>query len=84
MIKSDHDKLCGDLIVDFANAKTFEKAALNFLTNVQKVFKFPTEFASKAQSKYLELKGSLKLLSPPHPKLDSFLAVFPQSTNQLF
>jgi len=69
MNKSEHDKLCGDLIVDFANAKTSEEAVLNFLTNVQKVFKFPTEFASKAQIKYLELKGSLKLLSPSEIEL---------------
>lgn len=57
MDKSVHDKLCGELIVDFANAKTSDEAGLKFIANIQKIFDFSPQFTAEAQNKFPKLSN---------------------------
>lgn len=57
MAKADRAKLCGKLLVDFANADTSDEAGFDFISNVQKVFEYPPQFTYKAQRKFPELKS---------------------------
>ncbi len=57
------ERFCGDLLVDFANAKTSDEAGLNFIANVQKIFGFPLQFIAAAQSKFPQISSFFSALS---------------------
>lgn len=49
MKEDDKEWLCGKLLVDFANSKSIDEAALEYLINIQKIFNFSKEFIKTAQ-----------------------------------
>ncbi|UCG13103.1 MAG: hypothetical protein JSU72_01005 [Deltaproteobacteria bacterium] len=46
---TNQERLYGQLLVDFANATTIDEAAIGFLENVQRVFRFSHGFVEKAK-----------------------------------
>jgi hypothetical protein len=44
------DRLYGQLVIDFANAKTSDEACLKLLENMQGTFGLPPDFAEKARA----------------------------------
>lgn len=49
---SDRDRRYGQLIIDFANAKTSDEAGLKFLENIKKAFGFPDKLPTYKTGEY--------------------------------
>ena len=47
---SDHDRSCGKLIIDFANAKSTDEAGISFIENCFKIFNLDSHSLEKAKS----------------------------------
>lgn len=69
MAISEQDKLYGDLIVDFVNAKTTDEAGLAYLDNVAKTLNVPSNGLRKAKEQFTKTKDSIKSLNVHEKKV---------------